>query len=79
MKASLIDGTPLQKQPVDIVLKIPENRYGTCSDKRCKIVFTKRFTIPPNGIVDFVVPSSKIPQDAKYLLVQVSSNYFVGT
>ena len=79
MKATLIDGTPLKGEPVDIVLKIPDNRYGACYHRSCKTVFTKRFTIPANGIVDIVVPSSKIPNDAKYLILQVSSNHFVGS
>lgn len=36
-------------------------------------VFQEKITVPENGLVDFVVPSSKVPQTAKSLSLEVSS------
>lgn len=35
--------------------------------------FRERFTVPESGIVDFVVPSSKVPESAKMLSLEVGS------
>ena len=36
-------------------------------------VFEKRISVPVNGLVDFVVPGSKVIQTAKSLSLQVSN------
>ena len=36
-------------------------------------IFRERLTVPESGIVDFVVPSSKVPQSAKMLSLEVGT------
>ena len=71
----MIDGSPLRGESVEIIVTDGYSYYSRRTKKQP--VFRKRFTVPDNGIVDFVVPSEHISQKAKSLTLEVSSDLLV--
>ena len=59
LKATLIDGSPLKGKSVELIVKIP------------KEVFRKKYTVPENGVINFVVPGKQISQKARSLTLEV--------
>ncbi|XP_078348546.1 C3 and PZP-like alpha-2-macroglobulin domain-containing protein 8 isoform X2 [Oculina patagonica] len=67
LKATLPDGSPMKGETVEIIVNSRSSQwYWGNSDE----FFRERFTVPESGIVDFVVPSSKIPESAKTLSLE---------
>ena len=78
MRATLIDGTPLEGVPIQISVKA---QTDYCNWERwrwswvpvCKQVFQETYIVPADGIVNFVVPGSSISQKTSSLKIKVCS------
>lgn len=73
VKATQPDGSPMKGESIKIIVKSargPGSRYyGYYGYDK---LFEEHFTVPENGLVDFAVNGSKIPQTAKSLNLEVS-------
>ena len=72
MKATLIDGSPLKGQSVEIIVRASKKTSHHWLGTTQEVVFQKRFTVPANGVITFVVPGESISQDTKSLSLKVS-------
>ena len=71
LKATLIDGSPLKGRSIELIVKIPKERprwYWRYSQQE---VFRKKYTVPENGVINFVVPGKQISQKARSLTLEV--------
>ena len=71
LKATLIDGSPLKGKSIELIVKIPNERpcwYSSYSEQE---VFRKKYTVPENGVINFVVPGKQISQKARSLKLEV--------
>ncbi|XP_068693904.1 alpha-2-macroglobulin-like [Montipora foliosa] len=79
VQATLIDGSPLKGESVEISVRA-KKRSQYCrwykSDwqwgMQCKEVFRKSFTVPANGIINFVVPGSQISMETSSMQLKAS-------
>ena len=60
----------------NIEIVVTSSRRGGYYGYGYKEFFRQRFTVPVNGVVDFVVPGSQIPSTAKSLSLEVCTTYF---
>ena len=73
LKATLIDGSPLRGKSIELIVKIPHERshYRWHWSYSQQEVFRKKYTVPENGVIDFVVPGKNISQKARFLTLEV--------
>ena len=57
---------------VEVIVKVRKSDWSWYGDNT-ETVFQERITIPANGLVDFVVPGSKVILSAKSLSLEVSN------
>ena len=73
VKATLPDGSPMKGESVNVIIKARKSDWSWYNYNEETVVFNERITVPPNGLVDFVVPGSKVLHTAKALSLEVSS------
>ncbi|XP_068740975.1 alpha-2-macroglobulin-like isoform X2 [Montipora capricornis] len=79
VQATLIDGSPLKGESVEISVRA-KKRSQYCSwyksywqwGRQCKEVFRKSFTVPADGIINFVVPGSQISMETSSMELKAS-------
>ena len=71
LKATLIDGSPLKGKSIELIVKIPNERPCWFSSYSEQEVFRKKYTVPENGVISFVVPGNQISQKARSLTLEV--------
>ena len=71
LKATLIDGSPLKRKSIELIVKIPNERPYLYSSYSQQEVFRKKYTVPENGVINFVVPGKQISQKARSLTLEV--------
>ena len=71
LKATLIDGSPLKGKSIELIVKIPNERPYWYSSYSQQEVFRKKYTVPENGVINFVVPGKQISQKARSLTLEV--------
>ena len=71
LKATLIDGSPLKGKSIELIVKIPIERPCWVSSYSEQEVFRKKYTVPENGVISFVVPGNQISQKARSLTLEV--------
>ena len=79
MRATLIDGTPLEGVQVKITVKAKtftsdcEWEFSWSSTPECRQVFQGAYIVPADGIVNFVVPNASISRQTRFLKIKVCS------
>ena len=71
LKATLIDGSPLKGKSIELIVKIPNERPHWYWGYSQQEVFRKKYTVPENGVINFVVPGKQISQKARSLKLEV--------
>ena len=71
LKATLIDGSPLKGKSIELIVKIPIEIPYWYSRYSQQEVFRKKYTVPENGVINFVVPGKQISQRARSLTLEV--------
>ena len=71
LKATLIDGSPLKGKSIELIVKIPNERPRWYWGYSQQEVFRKKYTVPENGVINFVVPGKQISQKARSLTLEV--------
>ena len=71
LKATLIDGSPLKGKSIELIVKIPKERARWYWGYSQQEVFRKKYTVPENGVINFVVPGKQISQKARSLTLEV--------
>ncbi|KAM7438496.1 A-macroglobulin receptor [Porites harrisoni] len=74
LKATLIDGSPLKGKSIELIVKIPIERPYWYSRYSQQEVFRKKYTVPENGVINFVVPGKQISQRARSLTLEANYN-----
>ncbi|CAH3159931.1 unnamed protein product [Porites lobata] len=74
LKATLIDGSPLKGKSIELIVKIPIERPCWVSSYSEQEVFRKKYAVPENGVISFVVPGNQISQKARSLTLEANYN-----
>lgn len=62
----------MKGETVHVIIRARKSDWSWYHDNTVE-VFDKRITVPANGLVDFLVPGSKVIHTAKSLSLEVSS------